>query len=109
MGQLKIKKKKKHKKGPDYIESWMDWQDHQFVSGYFLGGRIPHFYNDLPRPSGIQFLICGCILIAFLIYQIIINGIIFETAFECIRFIITGGIAILFIHSGIYRIRNRTP
>ncbi len=32
------------------IERWQDWLSHQYVAGYYSGGRVLPFYHG-PRPN----------------------------------------------------------
>lgn len=49
----KVKRSKIKRKyiEPNYIESWQEWQDHQYVGGYYTGGRMPHFILDKDASS----------------------------------------------------------
>lgn len=37
----------------DYLEDLKEWQEHQYVKGYYTGGRMPPFikYANSPRSS----------------------------------------------------------
>lgn len=37
--------------GNDSINEWREWLDHQYVPGYYTGGRMPPFYRSTRRPS----------------------------------------------------------
>lgn len=37
--------------GDDSINEWWAWLDHQYVPGYYTGGRIPPFYRSSRRPN----------------------------------------------------------
>ena len=45
------------------IEEIKDWGDHQYIPGYFTGGRIPHWMRDSigGRPVGIAVSLTGVI------------------------------------------------
>ena len=46
----KRKKPRREQTRSGAIERWQDWQAHQYVGGYYTGGRVPPFYRG-PRPN----------------------------------------------------------
>lgn len=38
----------------DYLEDLKEWQDHQYVKGYYTGDRMPPFVKYGNRPGGSQ-------------------------------------------------------
>lgn len=53
--------RKKQKKN-NYIDGLKEWQEHQYTPGYYLGGKIPHyFFNRKPNILGLSFLLLGVI------------------------------------------------
>lgn len=55
----------KRKGRRDTLKEWRDWLKHQYVPGYYTGGRVPPFYRG-PRPNrfGYVFLATGLIALA---------------------------------------------
>ncbi len=46
----KKQRRKRDKTRAGAIERWQEWQAHQYVGGYYTGGRVPPFYHG-PRPN----------------------------------------------------------
>lgn len=51
----------------DYTQKLTEWQDKQFVSGYYTGGKIPTVYSHTARPI----LLGAFMIILFLVYAVI--------------------------------------
>ena len=47
---------------PGAVERWRKWQAHQYLPGYFAGGRVPPFYRGR-RPNRFG---CGLVLLRLL-------------------------------------------
>jgi hypothetical protein len=44
-------------------QDWQEWTDHQYVEGYFTGGRIPPFYKKERRNGfGYGLLLMGSLM-----------------------------------------------
>jgi len=54
----------KHSKQDDPLDEFREWQDHQFVPGYYLGGRVPPFLKGkVPNRFGYALLGTGILSI----------------------------------------------
>jgi hypothetical protein len=46
----------KRRKRRSSIDDWVEWQDHIFVPGYWVGGRIPPFLRG-KRPNKVGYIL----------------------------------------------------
>jgi len=52
-----MRKRKEHKSS---IDAFQEWQEHQYLEGYYVGGRIPPFYlGKRPNRFGYVLLASG--------------------------------------------------
>jgi hypothetical protein len=61
--------------GGDPLQEWRDWQDHQYLPGYWVGGKIPQFLLG-KRPNSFGYLliaggVVACLLVGL---QVVLNG-----------------------------------
>lgn len=55
---------------PPEIETFLEWQDHQFDPGHWTGGRIPPLYNaKRPNPFGWVLIIAGATFWALVLME----------------------------------------
>ena len=102
------KLQKKRSDEPDYLTSWLEWQDKQYVSGYYTGGRIPPFYKYLVRPHGAFYIAGGCLLLGLIVYRTLFDPMDFDQPGDYFATALTAGLGITFIYSGIVRIRMKS-
>ncbi len=56
-----MRKRKEHKSS---IDAFQEWQEHQYVEGYYFGGRISPFYlGERPNRFGYVLLASGGVLV----------------------------------------------
>jgi hypothetical protein len=89
---------------PDYIDSWIEYQDHRYDPGYYLGGKIPYFSWEF-RPAPVAVLLGGVLIIAAVIARILIGDIEFPTAVFLVLF--GGGFGVAFIYGGLMGLKKR--
>ncbi|MBZ4647439.1 MAG: hypothetical protein JG777_2928 [Clostridia bacterium] len=61
INKMKKRKHKRKKQNNDYINEFIEWQNHQYDPGYYTGGRIPPYIKKPERPKlfGWTLLIAG--------------------------------------------------
>ncbi len=64
-----------YKQNQDYINEFVEWQEHQYVPGYYTGGKIPPFVTKPGRPGmmGIIMVITGSFTILMFLVAFIIG------------------------------------
>ena len=50
----------------DGLQDWQEWLDHQYVPGYYVGGRVPPFLRRSGHPSrtGWALAVVGAVTVA---------------------------------------------
>ena len=57
----------------DAIKNFVEWQEHQYVPGYYVGGRIPYFLlGSRPNKYGYALLASGILSIG--LFMIVLLG-----------------------------------
>ena len=90
------------------LESWVEWQEHQYVPGYYTGGRIPPYLLGR-RPNRY-----GCLLVVMGIL-ILVGGVAFglggpddEGTMGFVIYVFWGMLGILHLLAGIKLLRRKT-
>ena len=97
---------RKELKEPDYIESWQEWQEKQYIPGYYIGkNRKPHFYKEMlnNQPSGAVYFAFACFIFGLIIYRVFFTDSGFDDINDYITTVFTGGLGVLFVYIGIER------
>src|SRR5659263_3993 len=56
MGKKRRARRSPDAGGSDPLREWKDWQDHQYLPGYWVGGKIPPFLLG-KRPNRFGYLL----------------------------------------------------
>ena len=83
-----------------------DWQNHQYVEGYYTGGRIPPFLRGRrPNPYGYALLASGgCFAVMFAVLAVV--GLLGLGDLSLGTLIFGGALAALFLVAGIRLLRQ---
>ena len=83
-----------------------DWQNHQYVEGYYTGGRIPPFLRGTrPNPYGYALLVIGgCFAVMFAVLAAVSLLGLADQSLDTLIF--GGALAVLFLVAGIRLLRK---
>ncbi|MDP4093857.1 MAG: hypothetical protein Q8920_10895 [Bacillota bacterium] len=72
----------------DYIENLIDWEEHQYVAGYYTGGRLHPLYRNPGRPDMLGWImVITSVLFGIMLILAVISGTGKDTSFNEIMWV----------------------